>query len=415
MWVVATLPHVCKRVKTVLEQLGYRNRTASIIRRDIDGIEKVLIPVDDDCSWIGSGEGMPKELQELSDSFTVIWSDEFILVPETVHGIIMRTKIREFLINYGQMLRISQCKIDAMMLDIPKKWEKYNDFVLLPSTAFCSSDWEDFLCQSSIRDGLFHAISEALDAPYIARKSRIDPDDLLRRPQITPLYGSFDTYDPFLESLESLQKAFWAHTIQHNIHYVWSPLHTMFSAGNVTEKERVALLPCNDEVIVDLYAGIGYFAFPYLKKAKCVIACEMNPWSVEGMIRGAKLNKIEYSTENNTKMEGLIVCAGNNKEFLWLYEKKADRVNMGLLPTSSDGLTLAVRALKDSGGWIHFHDNVLQHSEKEWESNIISLCRDLLNQHKQTEKGWKVTITKVELVKSFAPCINHLVADIFCE
>lgn len=31
----------------------------------------------------------------------------------------------------------------------------------------------------------------------------------------------------------------------------------MFSPGNITEKLRVALLPCSGEVLVDLYAGNG--------------------------------------------------------------------------------------------------------------------------------------------------------------
>lgn len=31
----------------------------------------------------------------------------------------------------------------------------------------------------------------------------------------------------------------------------------MFSPGNITEKLRVASLPCSGEVVVDLYAGNG--------------------------------------------------------------------------------------------------------------------------------------------------------------
>lgn len=31
----------------------------------------------------------------------------------------------------------------------------------------------------------------------------------------------------------------------------------MFSPGNITEKLRVASLPCSGEVLVDLYAGNG--------------------------------------------------------------------------------------------------------------------------------------------------------------
>ena len=33
----------------------------------------------------------------------------------------------------------------------------------------------------------------------------------------------------------------------------------MFSSGNVTEKARVAAFPAKDDVVVDMFAGIGYF------------------------------------------------------------------------------------------------------------------------------------------------------------
>jgi tRNA wybutosine-synthesizing protein 3 len=38
----------------------------------------------------------------------------------------------------------------------------------------------------------------------------------------------------------------------------------MFSWGNLSEKLRMGNLECKDEVIVDLFAGIGYFTLPFL-------------------------------------------------------------------------------------------------------------------------------------------------------
>lgn len=37
--------------------------------------------------------------------------------------------------------------------------------------------------------------------------------------------------------------------------YMFDVTKCMFSAGNITEKLRVASLPCSGEVLVDLYAG----------------------------------------------------------------------------------------------------------------------------------------------------------------
>lgn len=42
----------------------------------------------------------------------------------------------------------------------------------------------------------------------------------------------------------------------------------MFSSGNITEKMRVARFDCSGQVVVDLYAGIGYYTLPYLVHAK---------------------------------------------------------------------------------------------------------------------------------------------------
>lgn len=40
----------------------------------------------------------------------------------------------------------------------------------------------------------------------------------------------------------------------------------MFSSGNRSEKLRMGKLDCRDEVVVDLFAGIGYFVLPFLVK-----------------------------------------------------------------------------------------------------------------------------------------------------
>ena len=69
----------------------------------------------------------------------------------------------------------------------------------------------------------------------------------------------------------------------------------MFSVGNVTEKMRISSFDCSNEVVVDLFAGIGYFTLPYLvnARAKFVHACEWNPRAVEALRKNMALNKIE--------------------------------------------------------------------------------------------------------------------------
>jgi tRNA G37 N-methylase Trm5 len=50
----------------------------------------------------------------------------------------------------------------------------------------------------------------------------------------------------------------------------------------------------------------------------------------------------------------------------------ADRVSLGLIPSSEAGWPLAVRALKPTGGWLHVHANVssVAGEEAKWADEL---------------------------------------------
>lgn len=56
----------------------------------------------------------------------------------------------------------------------------------------------------------------------------------------------------------------WVGHCENGILYSFDATKCMFSWGNLSEKLRMACLDCRDEVIVDLFAGIGYFVLPFL-------------------------------------------------------------------------------------------------------------------------------------------------------
>ena len=58
----------------------------------------------------------------------------------------------------------------------------------------------------------------------------------------------------------------------------------MFSSGNVSEKARIARLDASGEVVLDLFAGVGYWTLPLLVHAGAlhVHACEWNPDCAHG-------------------------------------------------------------------------------------------------------------------------------------
>lgn len=193
----------------------------------------------------------------------------------------------------------------------------------------------------------------------------------------------------------------------------------MFSWGNITEKLRIAEFDCSNETVVDLFAGIGYFTLVYLvhAKAKQVIACEWNPASCEALDNNLKLNKCEERCQ---------ILQGDNRDKCPV--DVADRVNLGLIPTSEMCWSTAVSALKlETGGFLHIHENVdIKRTEKstlksEWteKANYAKDCiLELLKERSSSigaKKEWTVRVVHIEYVKSYGPRVDHVVIDLECR
>lgn len=125
----------------------------------------------------------------------------------------------------------------------------------------------------------------------------------------------------------------------------------MYSFGNINEKMRMGRLDCSSEIVVDLFAGIGYFTLPLLIHASAshVYACEWNEEAVKALKKNLKLNKI--APERYTVIEG------DNR--LNRPTNVAQRVLLGILPSSFDWITTAYECMdKKTGALFHFHDLV---------------------------------------------------------
>ncbi len=190
----------------------------------------------------------------------------------------------------------------------------------------------------------------------------------------------------------------------------------MFSWGNITEKLRIAQFDCSQETVVDLLAGIGYFTLVYLVHARAshVIACEWNPASCQALRNNLELNGCQ---------ERCVVLEGDNREKCPV--NVADRVNLGLIPTSEMSWKTAVYALRaETGGWLHVHGNVdvkksgggKGKERAEW-SAWAGLVRDRIRElaEERCGGGWMVRVGHVEYVKSYGPRVDHLVVDLECR
>jgi len=159
----------------------------------------------------------------------------------------------------------------------------------------------------------------------------------------------------------------------------------MFSKGNLYERQRL-LKQVGKEIVVDMFAGIGYFSLGIARQAK-VYAIEKNPVAFRYLKENIRINKI-----NN-----IIPILGDCRK---VKIEKADRVIMGYLSKTEKFLPAALRFIDK--GIIHYH-NVYKSNEL-WDKPL-----------KDIEKACKSRQYKIlykRKVKSVAPRTFHVVIDI---
>ncbi|NWX30054.1 TYW2 protein, partial [Notiomystis cincta] len=311
--------------------------------------------------------------------------------------------------------------------DVPHAWQRHGDLVLLSEDSFKAEPWE------GLGSVLWETVASALGARRVARRGRVLPDGM-RTPSVTLLLGQDG----------------WVEHVDNGIRYTFDVTKCMFSPGNITEKLRVASLPCSGEVLVDLYAGIGYFTLPLLVHAGAALvhACEWNSHAVEALRRALELNGVRDRCH---------VHAGDSRQLQ--LRDVADRVNLGLIPSSEEGWPVACRVLKkDTGGVLHIHHNVetplapappqppllaaergppeaassageaqlpaevgwkgvpgarLRPEWQRWAEDTATRIQGLLAE--LHGRPWRTSILHVEAVKSYAPHVHHLVLDLECR
>jgi hypothetical protein len=123
---------------------------------------------------------------------------------------------------------------------------------------------------------LFGALAGCFGLQRVARKAEIDsgPKRESKVRLLHPVVGMPATTGPGSDG--------WVTAFENKIGYNFDITRVMFCSGNVTERMRMAVQASKDDVVVDLYCGIGYYTVPLLLhgKARHVHACEWNPNSV---------------------------------------------------------------------------------------------------------------------------------------
>ena len=165
----------------------------------------------------------------------------------------------------------------------------------------------------------------------------------------------------------------------------------MWSKGNNNERIRIAKLVEDNETVIDMFAGIGYFSIPIgvHSNAKQIYSIEINPNSFHYLKENIKLNKIS----NITPLLG--DCINITPDY------KADRIIMGYVKTTHHYLKVAIDSL-NKGGVIHYHETV---PEKLMDIRPINRIKELAGDR-------QVEFLKLNQVKKYSPGVFHVVCDV---
>ena len=162
---------------------------------------------------------------------------------------------------------------DILCKEVPCSWQKIGDVVVLLDSAFKSPVWF-----SRGQRTLWETVAKVLGARRVAVGQSILPDGY-RTPNLQLVLGEHG----------------WVQHKENGVVYILDVTRSMFASGNTSERARVGTFDCSGEVVVDMYAGVGYFTLPYLVHAKVslVHACEWSHYAVEGLKKGLAANRVE--------------------------------------------------------------------------------------------------------------------------
>ncbi|TRO51869.1 class I SAM-dependent methyltransferase family protein [Candidatus Bathyarchaeota archaeon] len=174
-----------------------------------------------------------------------------------------------------------------------------------------------------------------------------------------------------------------------------------FSPRLSYERMRIAKMVESNEVIVNMFAGVGCFSIIIAKHAKPsrVFSLDVNPAAIHFMQQNIRLNRV---------YDKITPLMGDSKEIINnRLQRVADRVLMPLPEKARSYLPYALSSLKATGGWIHYYG--LEHANKaEKSSDKIKL--------KVTETldalGVAFEVQRVRVVRSTGPNWFQLVADV---
>lgn len=172
--------------------------------------------------------------------------------------------------------------------------------------------------------------------------------------------------------------------------------NAFFSPRLSTERERIANLVQNGEIMTNMFAGIGMFSIMAAKKKKCTVySLDINPIASKLCETNIGLNKLAGK---------VISINGDASEIIKnQLMNKSDRTLMLLPERSDEFLESAINTTKD-GGIIHYYSHI--HADKKTEAGKLS------EEHYLNVTPVKSEILDSKIVRAVGPRYYQTVVDV---
>lgn len=165
--------------------------------------------------------------------------------------------------------------------------------------------------------------------------------------------------------------------------------HCYFSPRLSFERMRVARMVQSNEIVANIFAGVGSFSVLIAKygRAKIVYSIDVNPSAIKFMQENVRLNRVQGH---------VVPIFGDAKQVLvGRLRNRVDRVVMPLPEKAYEYLDCVVMALRPRGGWIHYYD--FEHASKK--DNPVEKVK--------TKVSEKLQKLKVDSVVKFGRVVRH--------
>lgn len=236
-----------------------------------------------------------------------------------------------------------------------------------------------------------------LSKKYLIAKTLLDNVKSIRCVfrQVSPVSGEYRLME--LEHLAGEDRTFTEYRESGCRFYV-DITKVYFSPRLSGERLRIANLVKDNEVIVNMFAGIGTFSIIIAKKCRTTKhhAIDINPDAYQLILKNAFLNKVE------DRVTAYLGDAGRIIEYQ--LSGCADRILMPYPEVAIEYFPFALKALKDDGGIIHMYLHVKSKPIKE---NVDEVLQKL-------DLGEKFFLEEANgrVVREVGPRIDQIVLDI---